>query len=224
MIYRLLTKNACQPLMSFREHRPRHGLKDKDLIDYWLTCIQEDPYQHSRFFRDILTMGDIQPAEVMGQVRCVTMAVQSRGPVYHHADSHLLFIQATTPPTSGLIPAVRDSPIAILDYHYGSSFEYDAPLWTRMAHTLSFRMDRGDAAQLFADLALAPDNLLERGLSQQLVDWACYAATGTPTVNNNLRPETPRKAVATRIPRRPVKRKQVYGDEDRAACLRRRLF
>lgn len=51
--------------------------------------------------------------------------------------------------------------MAIIDYHYGFSNAPDAPLWTRMTRTLNFRMDREDAAQLFAALALAPDNLLE---------------------------------------------------------------
>ncbi|KAF8125688.1 hypothetical protein K438DRAFT_1790947 [Mycena galopus ATCC 62051] len=175
MLHRQLTADACQSLIRFREHRPRHGLKNKALIDYWLTSVQDHAYEDTVFFRGFLTLSDIRPDEVLGQIRCITMPVDPRGRVYHHSDSHLLFIQATTPPTSGLSPAVSDSPVAIFDYHYGSSAEDDAPLW-RMTRTLEFRMDREDAAQLFAALALHPDNLLERGLSQRMVDWGSYAA------------------------------------------------
>ncbi|KAF8167017.1 hypothetical protein K438DRAFT_1774761 [Mycena galopus ATCC 62051] len=219
-----LTTDACQSLIRFRKHKPRHGLKNKALIDYWLTSVQDHAYEDTVFFPGFLTLSDIRPDEVLGQIRCITMPVDPRGRVYHHSDSHLLFIQATTPPTSGLSPAVSDSPVAIFNYHHSSSAEDDAPLWTRMTRTLEFRMDREDAAQLFAALALHPDNLLERGLSQRMVDWGSYAAVGTSAANKTLQPQTPCKAAPKSVPHRPVKRKQFYGDDDRTQYLPRRLF
>ncbi|KAJ7629796.1 hypothetical protein DFH06DRAFT_1140985 [Mycena polygramma] len=225
--YRYLTAADCHRLLEIREHPPCNGREDKDLMDYWLTYHRADRFRHDVFFHGILNFFDIKPSEVMGQIHCIKIPADYwGGPGHQTVDRHILFIQATTARGSGLIPAVRDSPIAIFDYHSGPSSAEDAPLWTRLKHTMNFRMERGAAAKLFSTLALTADNLLQPDLSQALVDWACYAAVGTEAATKALRPVTPRKRPQTPLPTRPMKPRRKSGgvDVDRTPRARRRLF
>lgn len=73
--YRYLTEAACQHLVQFREHRPRHGLKDKELIDQWIHLHSADQFKDDVFFLGILGMHDVQSDQVLCQVRCVTTPV-----------------------------------------------------------------------------------------------------------------------------------------------------
>lgn len=76
MDHRHLTDLHCLPLIQFREHRPRHGLRDKELIDDWITVHQEDQFAGDVSYPERLTMADVGPDQVMVQVRCVTMPVR----------------------------------------------------------------------------------------------------------------------------------------------------
>ncbi|KAJ6454249.1 hypothetical protein C8R47DRAFT_1167459 [Mycena vitilis] len=214
--YRYLTAADCHHLLESREHPPCNGREDKDLMDYWLTYHRADRFRNDVFFRGILNLFIKIPADYWGFLG------------HQAVDRHVLFIQVTTARGSGLVPAVRDSPIAIFDYHSGPSSAEDAPLWTRLKHTMNFRMERAAAAKLFSTLALTADNLLQPDLSQALVDWACYAAVGTEAATKapSLRPVTPRKQAQTPLPTRPVKARRKSGgdDVDRTPCARRRLF
>ncbi|KAJ6450692.1 hypothetical protein C8R47DRAFT_1260648 [Mycena vitilis] len=219
--YRYLTAADCHRLLEIREHPPCNGREDKDLMDYWLTYHRADRFRNDVFFHGILNFFDIKPSEGMGQIHSDYWG----GLGHQTVDRHVLFIQVTTARGSGLVPAVRDSPIAILDYHSGPSSAEDAPLWTRLRHTMNFRMERAAAAKLFSTLALTADNLLQPDLSQALVDWACYAAVGTEAATKALRPATPRKRAQTQLPPRPKKSRRKSGVEvDRTPCARRRLF
>ncbi|KAJ7678033.1 hypothetical protein DFH06DRAFT_1316817 [Mycena polygramma] len=193
MNYHYLTAADCERILQFRDQSPCHPRADKEPFDTWFTFHKADRFRKNVFFRGTLNFFDILPDEAMGQLHCVTLPAQFwGGPLADAVERHILFIQVTTPPCSGLNPAVRDSPIAILDYHYGSNSHVDAPLWTRLHHTMNFRMGRGVAAKLFAKLALTPDNLVERGVSHELVEWACYAAAyGTPRSDSGSELSTP---------------------------------
>ncbi|KAJ7749140.1 hypothetical protein B0H16DRAFT_1551702 [Mycena metata] len=199
MNYNYLTTRDCLNAIECGQDRSRQGLNDKVFMDKWLAFRQADQYKPDVFFRGLIGMHDVKPQQVFTQVHCVKLQAQGS----NKQDKYILFIQATPPPSSGLVPANQGSPIAILDY----TAAQDTPLWTRLTHTLHFRMNRGHAAQLFAALALTTNNLLEPGLSQRLVDWACYAAMGTSAATEVMPPETPRKGAAgsTPIPCRPVK-------------------
>ncbi|KAJ7115191.1 hypothetical protein C8R44DRAFT_739795 [Mycena epipterygia] len=63
--FRYLTKATCQHLVRFREHRPRHGLKDKELIYEWIQLHSTDQFKDDTFFRGILAMHDVQSDEVL---------------------------------------------------------------------------------------------------------------------------------------------------------------
>ncbi|KAJ6479993.1 hypothetical protein C8R47DRAFT_1218915 [Mycena vitilis] len=225
MTYHHLTAADCERVLQFRDQPPSHPCIEKKPFDDWFTFHKADRFRKNVFFRGTLNLFDILATEVMGQLHCVTIPAESwGGPLSNAIERHILFIQTTTPPCSGLKPAVRDSPIAILDYHHGPSRDDDAPMWTRLHHTMNFRMGRAAAAQLFAELALATDNLLEPGVSPELVDWACYAA-GTAAAHERLRPETPRKNVQTPTPSRPTRApRKSGGDAGKTPRIRRIVF
>ncbi|KAJ6458368.1 hypothetical protein C8R47DRAFT_1163470, partial [Mycena vitilis] len=226
MNYHYLTAADCERILQFRDQPPCHPRADKEPFDTWFTFHKADRFRKNVFFRGTLNFFDILPDEAMGQLHCVTLPAQFWGGLLADAvERHILFIQVTTPPCSGLNPAVRDSPIAILDYHYGSNTHADAPLWTRLHHTMNFRVGRGVAAKLFAKLALTPDNLVERGVSHELVEWACYAAEGTAAAHECLRPETPSKPMRTPTPPRPTRApRKSGGNTDGTPRIRRIVF
>ncbi|KAJ7738743.1 hypothetical protein B0H16DRAFT_1465593 [Mycena metata] len=202
MTYRYLKARHCAHLVHLGETRTRHGLQDKELMDRWFLAQQQDQFRDDVFLRGFLNMSDVGAGQVLAQLHCVTFPAERRG---EGAEEHLLFLKASAPPSSGLEGAAAESPVVIMDYYGKSNTHRDAPLWTQMSCTMSFRMQRGAAAKLFSTLALAPNNLLEPGLSKEIIDWAGLAAAGTQYANKVQAPETPRKTVNLIVPRRPRK-------------------
>ncbi|KAJ7753187.1 hypothetical protein B0H16DRAFT_1459491 [Mycena metata] len=176
------------PTYGASPNRTRHGLQDKELMDRWLLAQQQDQFRDDVFLRGLLNMSDVGAGQVPAQLHCVTFPAEQRG---EGAEEHLLFLKASAPPYSGLEGAAAESPVVIMDYYGKSNTHRDAPLWTQMSCTMSFRMRRGAAAKLFSTLALAPDNLLEPGPFKEIIDWAGLAAAGTQYANKVQAPETP---------------------------------
>ncbi|KAJ7757944.1 hypothetical protein B0H16DRAFT_1721073 [Mycena metata] len=218
MSYGYLKSKHCAHLLHRGVPRTRYGIQDKATIDEWLQAKRADQFRDDVFLKGYLHMSDVGPAQVLAQIHRVSFPAPWRG---EDAMEHLLFINALPPPSSGLQPSSVESPIAIMDYYGGDASE--GPAWTHLTCTMSFRMDRGRAAELFSILAVMGDNLLEvarkhlilllfihksllqPGLSQQMIDWACYAAEGTCVPSQELRPETPRKGARLAVPERPCK-------------------
>lgn len=209
MSYGYLKSKHCAHLLHRGVPRTRYGIQDKATIDEWLQAKRADQFRDDVFLKGYLHMSDVGPAQVLAQIHRVSFPVSfssfeqvvgtwldmnySQAPWRgEDAMEHLLFINALPPPSSGLQPSSVESPIAIMDYYGGDASE--GPAWTHLTCTMSFRMDRGRAAELFSILAVMGDNLLEvarkrlilllfihksllqPGLSQQMIDWACYAA------------------------------------------------
>ncbi|KAJ7186558.1 hypothetical protein C8R46DRAFT_1057443 [Mycena filopes] len=219
MDYRYLKSKHCDHLLHRGVPRTRQGLQDKTLIDAWMKVQRADQFRADVTLKGYLNMLDVRPSQVLAQVHRVSFPAPWRG---DDALDHLLFINAVPPSASGLAPSKVESPIAILDYYGGG--ETGAPGWTALSCTMSFRMDRGRAALLFSTLAVTTDNLLEPGLSQQMIDWACYAAEGTYVRPEGLTPETPRKRVPIASPRRPCKSRRVPSDFTTVPTLSFHLF
>ncbi|KAJ7163177.1 hypothetical protein C8R46DRAFT_1102632, partial [Mycena filopes] len=194
----ILTLESCESLLrpdaeDFGDH-PR-------FTDEWMEAHLQDAFKSDVFFTGLLNMCDVLPDMVMCQTRIVQTETRSN-------DMYTLFAILTTPESSGLQPAMRISPVVIVDNYFGSVGDDTAPRWisTRPAFHLRFRLRREHAAELLAALAMAPNNLVHPGLSQDMMDWALYAASGTPAAGSVKCPQTPRKKrEPVPVPRRPRK-------------------
>ncbi|KAJ7733503.1 hypothetical protein B0H16DRAFT_1468091 [Mycena metata] len=218
MSYGYLKSKRCAHLLHRGVPRTRYGIQDKATIDEWLQAKRADQFRDDVFLKGSSAGSDPPCFFPRTWLDMNYSQAPWRG---EGAMEHLLFINALPPPSSGLQPSSVESPIAIMDYYGGDASE--GPAWTHLTCTMSFRMDRGRAAELFSILAVMGDNLLEvarkrlilllfihksllqPGLSQQMIDWACYAAEGTCVPSQELRPETPRKGARLAVPERPCK-------------------
>ncbi|KAJ6501499.1 hypothetical protein C8R47DRAFT_1107577 [Mycena vitilis] len=196
----ILTLELCAALVQpdsqdFGDH-PR-------FTDHFMQAHLSDAFKSDVAFKGYLHMNEVPPDMVMCQARIVTSKTVD-------GDSlNTLCICFTTPDNSGLQPPMLNSPVAIADNYFGNVEDLTAPNWISLKSRsdIRFRLRREHAAELFAALAMAANNLVQPQLSQQMIDWAVYAAVGTSAAGNIHCPQTPKKPQRLEpvLPPRPQK-------------------
>ncbi|KAJ6517963.1 hypothetical protein C8R47DRAFT_1530 [Mycena vitilis] len=196
----ILTLGLCAALLQpdsqdFGDH--------PQFADQFLQAHLLDAFKSDVAFKGYLHMNEVPADMVMCQARIVTSQTVDGN------NLHTLFILFTTPENSGLQPAMLNSPVAIVDNYLGNLEDLLAPGWisVRPRSNIRFRLRREHAAELFAALAMAANNLVQAQVSQRMMDWAVYAAVGTSAAGNIHCPQTPKKPQRLEpvVPPRPQK-------------------